>query len=69
MRRKISESGKAIKNRIERWLPGAEERWDELKAKVENATGDRARRIMQCHADKLQVQIDGCKRELKEILR
>lgn len=69
MRRKISESGKAIKNRIEHWLPGAEERWDELKAKVENATGDRARRIMQCHADKLQVQIDGCKRELKEILR
>jgi hypothetical protein len=69
MRRKISESGKAIKNRIEYWLPGAEARKEELEAKVANATGDRAYRIMQRHADELQAQIDGCKRELKEILR
>jgi hypothetical protein len=67
MRRKITESGKAIKNRIEHWLPDAEKRKEELESKVVNATGYRARRIMQHHADKLQVQIDGCKRELEKV--
>jgi hypothetical protein len=67
MKRKITKSGKAIKNRIEHWLPGAEERKEELESKVKNATHDRARRIMQCHADELNVQIDGCKRELDKV--
>jgi len=67
MKPKITESRKAIINRIEHWLPGAEARKEELESKVANATGDRAHRIMQRHADNLCAQIDGCKRELAEV--
>ena len=68
MKPRITKSGKAIKERIKHWLPGAEKRKEELESQVEHATGDRARRVIQRHADELQVQIDGCKCELERVV-
>ena len=58
----------AMKNRMEEWLPSAEERHEELKTKVANAENNRARAILQRQADELDAQIKAVKHDLEEPL-
>ena len=59
----------AIKDRIEPWLPLAEERREKLKTKVDRAKNERTRVVMQSQYDELDAQIESVKRELDEAER